>query len=318
MIKINEVFFEDKLDWNNLISESKTATFFQTKDWLNLWSKSFRINPVILAVSEDEKIIAIAPFEKTKDTLHLFGVSPVLENQTVSDFGDIIISSNYETPVWNSLIDYARNRLKVNRFVFDFVREESPTFKILEKMGFFYSRIDTAPFISLPTSWDEYLQNLERHSRHELKRKIRKLEKAGAFKACYKGGPEDIEEFLRLMALSNDKKRNFLSGEMKQYFRDILLKTHEIRKLHLCFLKLKDENIATALCFEEKKKILLYNSGYNPLYKSISPGLILKAYMVKQAIESNFEAFDFLRGNERYKYDLGARDNLLYNMTFNI
>jgi len=40
------------------------------------------------------------------------------------------------------------------------------------------------------------------------------------------------------------------------------------------------------------------------------------AFAIKRSIEDKMEVFDFMRGNERYKYDLGAVDKMLY--TFQI
>jgi CelD/BcsL family acetyltransferase involved in cellulose biosynthesis len=40
-------------------------------------------------------------------------------------------------------------------------------------------------------------------------------------------------------------------------------------------------------------------------------GLILKAFGIKKAIEEGMQFYDFLRGDERYKYDLGAMDSML-------
>ena len=35
---------------------------------------------------------------------------------------------------------------------------------------------------------------------------------------------------------------------------------------------------------------------------------------LKQSIENNKQAFNFLRGNERYKYDLGGEDIKLFEI----
>ena len=73
--------------------------------------------------------------------------------------------------------------------------------------------------------------------------------------------------------------------------------------------------IAAVIVFLFNNQMLLYNSGFDPQYQSISPGLILKSYMIKQAIEEGKSRFDFLRGGERYKYDLGGKERKLYKVT---
>ena len=58
----------------------------------------------------------------------------------------------------------------------------------------------------------------------------------------------------------------------------------------------------------------LYNSGYDPSYSFYSVGLLLKAQSIHWAIEQGKKKYDFLRGNERYKYDLGAKNLRLYRI----
>ena len=228
----------------------------------------------------------------------------------VSDFGDIIAKTSYESVVWKEVLA----NLKVDGVLLNFIREESPSFEILRNMSENVEEADVSPYIDLPNSWDEYLASLDRHDRHELKRKIRKLESEGAFKVCHDGDPSDIDEFFRLMSLSNDQKRDFLSDKMRNFFRDIFQTFWSKKELYLCFMKLSGVNIAAALLFEFRGQLLLYNSGFDPKYARLSPGFLLKAFLIKNAIDEKKKRFDFLRGGERYKYDLGGKERKIYKI----
>ena len=72
--------------------------------------------------------------------------------------------------------------------------------------------------------------------------------------------------------------------------------------------------IASVLCFDYKNCRLLYNSGYNPEYSHYSVGILLKTFCIRDAIEEGKDYFDFLKGNESYKYNMGGQDKLLYSM----
>lgn len=189
-------------------------------------------------------------------------------------------------------------------------------------MGGKIEESDVSPYIELPNTWEEYLTSLDRHDRHELRRKIKRLEEEGAFKVCHAmpagrqdGEPSDIDEFFRLMSLSNDQKRDFLTREMKSFFRDIFATFWPKKLMYLCFMKLDRVNIAASLLFDFRGEILLYNSGYDPAYGKLSPGFLLKAFLIRNAIEEKKKKFDFLRGSERYKYDLGGKEQKLYTLT---
>jgi CelD/BcsL family acetyltransferase involved in cellulose biosynthesis len=251
---------------------------------------------------------------ESKDYIEFAGTSFVAGENIVTDYADIIAKENDYKLVWREILDELKNndKYKNKNINLSFIRQDSPSFKILSEHTKLIKEIDTAPYIDLPKTWEEYLTGLGRKARHELKRKIRRLENENAFKVCFEGDARDFDEFLRLMKLSSEKKSGFLSEEMELFFRNLLMHLLKEKLASLCFLKIEDINIAAIITFQYKDEVLLYNSGYDPNYRHLSPGLLLKAYAIKKAIEQGAKKFDFLRGNERYKYDLGAKDNKLY------
>ncbi|MCB0129483.1 MAG: GNAT family N-acetyltransferase, partial [Caldilineaceae bacterium] len=61
--------------------------------------------------------------------------------------------------------------------------------------------------------------------------------------------------------------------------------------------------------FEYNKQLLLYNSGYDPdAHAQLSPGWVLLAYCIQYAIAVGCRVFDFMQGNEEYKYRFGSHD----------
>lgn len=312
MLSSREITLDGKANWDKLTDESTTATFFQTYNWLTFWTKHFPQHVKIIGIYENEALIGIAPFSIKDGKAEILGTTAVFGKELVTDFGDIIVKKEREKEVWEAV----RSKVGGNTMQLDFIRENSPSFRTLKDLGGGEEE-DTAPYIDLPDTWDVYLSSLDRHSRHELRRKIRKLEREGAFKTCEEENEGD-SEFLRLMSLSSDQKRNFLSEGMKNFFTDLIKNFSMYHTLQLCFLKLGSVNIAAALIFKFKDEILLYNSGFDPKFSYLSPGLLLKAYLIKDAIEKGFKKFDFLRGGERYKYDLGGKERKLYKFMFQV
>jgi CelD/BcsL family acetyltransferase involved in cellulose biosynthesis len=53
----------------------------------------------------------------------------------------------------------------------------------------------------------------------------------------------------------------------------------------------------------------VYNSGYDPSqFSHLSPGIVVTARCIEHAISLGRSEFDFLRGDEVYKYRFGAQD----------
>ena len=177
---------------------------------------------------------------------------------------------------------------------------------------------DVSPWLKLPDSWDAYLAGLSKKDRHELRRKMRRLHAAGDVRSYVANDPatreHDVAEFVRLMRLSAEAKSAFLTPEMAGWFDAIVARFAPTGDLKLYFLELDGIRIATTICFVHANRTLLYNSGYDPEYARLSAGLALKAHNILDSIQAGHDVFDFLQGNESYKYDLGAVDAPIYRL----
>ena len=72
--------------------------------------------------------------------------------------------------------------------------------------------------------------------------------------------------------------------------------------------------IAAFLCLEYGGTVGLYNSGFDPTRARLAPGIVLLAHVIRDAIERGFAIFDFLRGEEPYKYAFGPAPTDLFNV----
>ena len=174
-------------------------------------------------------------------------------------------------------------------------------------------REDVCPQIELPSTWDEYLASrLDKKQRHELRRKMRRAE--DEVKVAWRwvdraGFEEGVETFFRLHKASHPDKEAFMDERMQGFFRSVALAALERDWLRLAILEYNGESVASYLCFDYGGDRLVYNSGFDlRLYGSLTPGIVLLGYLIRDAIETGCRRFDFLQGNERYKYDMGAKD----------
>jgi CelD/BcsL family acetyltransferase involved in cellulose biosynthesis len=60
--------------------------------------------------------------------------------------------------------------------------------------------------------------------------------------------------------------------------------------------------------------VFSYQIGFDPKLKRMSPGAIIIAHAIQEAISRGLKEFDFLRGSESYKYRWGARDRETYRV----
>jgi len=165
------------------------------------------------------------------------------------------------------------------------------------------------PRIALNGSFDEYLSRVEKKQRHEIKRKMRRAEASERGVRWYISDLDDVESeidsFLGLMEHDEDKA-GFLHDAMREQMKAIIHTAHKNGWLWLAFLEADGQRIAANLNFDYNNKLWGYNAGVNRDFMDISPGWVLLGYVLQWACENNRSEFDFMRGDEDYKYRFGA------------
>ena len=167
------------------------------------------------------------------------------------------------------------------------------------------------PAIPLAAEWDAYLAGIDKKQRHEIRRKLRRADESAEVKwyfveeAASLDG--EIEDFFSLMALDEDKQK-FLTPQMRAQMRAIIQWAFDAGFLRFSFLTIDGYKAAGYLCFDYNGHILVYNSGFDYRFSQYSPGWVLLGYLIQHAIAAGKTSFDFMRGDEEYKYRFGALD----------
>ena len=306
--------------WQDLLSSCAVNTVFVTPRWQKVWWEQLGdgAEMLLLFLEDGNALRGIAPLARRNGTISFIG------DQDVCDYNDFLVARGAESSFYPSLLDHLDEE-EWATLEFPSLAENSPTLKYLPelatKRGYSVEvKVeDVTPGLSLPDNWDAYLQILSKKNRHELRRKLRRLHSAGheiRYQKLHDPSQLDgnLEDFFSLMKYSRKEKQHFLTASREQFFRGIARELACVDALKLFFLELNGERVAAAMCFDYGDARLLYNSGYNPAYGYYSVGLLLNAFSLRDAIEEGKAYFDFLRGPEPYKYDLGGKDKTLYQM----
>jgi CelD/BcsL family acetyltransferase involved in cellulose biosynthesis len=322
------IFEQLKSEWNALLERSNANQIFSTWEWQSTWWDVYQRGKQLWIVScrdENDRLIGLGPWFIEQHPV-LGRVVRSVGCVDVTDYLDLIVNHDYLEPVLNCFAVF----LSGHQHEFDNIDlcnipELSPTPRlfpgILEQYGFKASvkQQEVCPVIDLPASWDDYLEGLDKKYRHELRRKIRRSRGAGADWYVVDSThnlDEEIERFLELMASSDKEKADFLKDEQNvTFFKKIAPVLFEKGWLQLSFLTVGGHAAATYLNFDYGGRILVYNSGLAPDYGHLSPGIVLLAHLIRTALDSRHSVFDFLRGNEVYKYHMGGKDTGVMMLT---
>ena len=85
--------------------------------------------------------------------------------------------------------------------------------------------------------------------------------------------------------------------------------------LQLMFMEVEGEKAAALFNFDYNGRTWVYNSGLDPdAFGRLSLGVVLSSLAIEKAIELSHNTFDFLRGDEQYKYRFGAQDTEIFRL----
>jgi CelD/BcsL family acetyltransferase involved in cellulose biosynthesis len=244
----------------------------------------------------------------------------------VSDYLDAVVLPGREEAFWREFLEDGLPALGGGPLDLPGLVEGSATLSILPRVcgetgrSCLVEEMDRAPFVSLPGSFEEYLSRLGKKERHELRRKMRRAGELLPGISFRRTRTEedldrDLPSFLGLHRKSHPEKEKFMDGRMELFFREIAGGFLRTGSLRLAFLSSEGEDVASLFQFRAGAGLLLYNAGYGPARRAANPGLVLIARCIEHAIEEGAQEYDFLRGTERYKYDLGGVDRAVYRVT---
>ena len=313
-------------EWNALLERSTSRLIFLRREWVETWWDVYHPGElwVLTGRDEDGTLIGIAPwFVAAQDGVRTVCTVGCVD---VTDYLDVLVAQDHEPAFLAALADYvAASGDRFDEIALCNIPQASPTLthfpELLTQQGFEVevTRQEVCPVIALPTTWDDYLaSSLNKKQRHELRRKVRR---AGEGVDWYVVGPQhdldaELERFLGLMAASSPYKAEFLADEHNlQFFKRIVPRLMAMGYLQLSFLTLDAEPAAAYLNFDYDNTIMVYNSGQDTeRFGASSPGIVLLANLIRDAIERGYTAFDFLRGNETYKYQMGGQDTEVFEL----
>lgn len=309
-------------EWNDLVSASIADTPFsryeyQTAWWEHRGGGEWQNAQLILVTAHEEgKLVGIAPLflaeHDGQSALMLVG------SIEISDYLDLIVQKEDHARFVSGLLDFlASTGEPANWSGLDWYNlpDSSPTLAALKaeaaQRGWTHleEMYRPTPVIALNGGFDEYLSRVEKKQRHEIRRKMRRAEESGRgvrwFISDMSNVEAETEAFLSLMEHHEDKAE-FLRDAMREQMRAVIRVAHENGWLWLSFLEADGKRIAACLNFDYGNKLWGYNAGVNRDFMDLSPGWVLLAYTLQWACENNRSEFDFMRGDEEYKYRFGA------------
>ena len=300
--------------WERLRASSRLRAPYLSWTWQSEWAQAFASDRrlEIRAVEDaDGSLVGVLPlFDAAPGLLRAIG------GADVSDYLDVLAVAGREEEVWMALLQARAAEPDV--WQLHAVPAASATVTTLPSLAAAcgldasVTLEERCPVLDLPPTWDDYLSSLPSKHRHELQRKTRRLRReAGDARVSVARRRDEIEtrfgDFFDLHRRSRVGKERFMDARMEKFFRRAVGELADAGGAALWFLDLPSGPAAGFVVLEWDGTVGLYNSGFHPDRAGLAPGLVLLLHLVEDAIVRGKRRFDFLRGEERYKYEFGPK-----------
>jgi len=307
-------------EWDELLAASLADSFFLTWEWLYAWWTHLAGDRrlFLLVARQGGRLVAIAPLSlrarRVAGVLPLRSVEFLGADRLSSDYLDVIVRRGWEAEAIPALAQYladARLALELAS-----VRRAgcaaAALSRALTQRRWRMLETPTAvcPFIDLSGhTWESYLGTLESKPRNDFLRLLKNLTKKFSVRLEPASSEPQRREFMaHLVRLHNLRWQN-LGGSDALHTADLVAFHDEVSRvtlergwLRLFVLWLDGQPVASLYGFRYGRTFYFVQTGFDPAYGRHAVGLITVGLTIKSAIAEGAEEYDFLRGDEAYKF----------------
>lgn len=296
-------------DWKNLIIQNETSLFLTYDYTMLLWEHFSEPSDqlLILAVQDNGRIVGIAPFKIGWEKMYGIPVRTIrFISQWESDRPDILTSGD-ENEVWQAIHDYLDN-VFTKWHIAEFAEQEK-TSPVMKRKFFhsasYYKDVSESSvsyFISLEQSWEQYFARLTKKVRKSYKYRLNKTKKLpGGMEIEHFNTPDDIldglQRHITIEEESWKKQAGIGIGQTPKYIRfynDVLKFLSKEGCACISIMKTGDVDIASMLVYKFHNVIYGVQIAYKYEFSKCSPGVILRAEMLKSLFNSSYQVLDMM------------------------
>jgi CelD/BcsL family acetyltransferase involved in cellulose biosynthesis len=310
-----------RVEWQAMFCASGSPPFLSW-EWLSTWRKWFgqEKHPVLLCARENGNLIALLPLcaekrQSSRFSPGLMRMSFMGETYGASDYLDILALPGFKQKSADIFIDYLAlprsfDLLELEGMTADSYTLQSLTRRFANDGRFRYRIIPQyiCPRMSLDARWEDLLERSRRSD--YFKRCLRRLNKIASFEFRVISDVNEIPAaFERLLALHVGRWVNrggssaVRTAEQKGFTFEVAAELARAGMTRFEEIWLEGECRASLFGFESGDCYYFFLSGFDQAWSKYSLGFTLLWLSIREASWRGLKMYDFLRGDENYKFD---------------
>jgi CelD/BcsL family acetyltransferase involved in cellulose biosynthesis len=320
-------------DWERVYDSDPEAQFFLSWNWMRRWLDLVKESWFVLAARTDgeaSRCVGFFPLRR-RNSLSKRGAicrEITMAGNRLADYTGFICIPEYQDAAIAAFAIYIRtldwmvvnlesihvSAERLQKFLDRFPRTKFNLRQFEHINETDNVNVCICPRLYLPNDWDEYLNKaLGANTRQKVRRFLRKIDDGNEFYITHANEQtidNDLEVILQFWKQKWSSRKGESLHSIVKLLRIMLLHCFHNGSLFIPILWSGNTPLgALGILIDEKKRSLLFFiAGRDENVKIPPPGFVLHAYSIRYAIANGFATYDFLRGNEPYKYMFGAED----------
>jgi tetratricopeptide (TPR) repeat protein len=314
-------------NWNAVYDADPEAQIFLSWKWLSGWLAHIEGPWFILAAkasaSADAPYVAFFPLrlETTIENSNVLHEVRMAGNFS-ADYTGIVCAADAESKVIPAFARYIKQQMNWARLNLENVRMSERRFQLLlayfPKASFQMTEVNRVgkvdgidnnlcPYAVLPKDWNAYLESLSTNTRQKIRRLLKLVNTEGEYRITISTSEtfaQDLKTLLGFWAIKWRPRKGDLTDNLVRANGIMLTRSFQSGLVFLPTIWHGDRPVAAlaTLVDTRKRAFSFYMTGRDETFEGPPPGMILHAFSIRHAIENGFSEYDFLRGNEPYKY----------------
>jgi len=317
--------------WDDLLKASGADTIFLNFQWLACWLRSVGKDQrqFLVIIKEAGRIVAIAPLIIVEHIecgirwrrLQIIG-SPqadYLDFLIVGDRSACLQAIYHFLQTRSHLWDYCElfhiSGDSKNRSAFEeLAKKNSGSCSITE--------FSVCPYVDLRLNFEQYLKSLPKGLRYDMRRGEKELNLIGNLRfeklEDRSAAVKELPGFFNMLAAREEasgRRRSRVGEERLQGLMRSFVEDGQFwNYIYFSRMTLDNQPIAYHLGFEYRGKIYWYKPTFDQRYAKFVPGKIMIKYSMEYAVQKGLNEFDFLLGDEPYKFQWTTEKRSSYNV----
>jgi CelD/BcsL family acetyltransferase involved in cellulose biosynthesis len=300
---------------------------FRSWEWLESWWRAYGAGSgkelfTLTVVDDRGELVGLAPWYLERWGSRRKVIRFLGSGEVCSDYLTILCREGCEEEVTSALADWlclARESLVAGRPTWDLLElggvdhADKTVNRLVEQLAvrgnLVHRRTRSSCWrANLPTEWDGYLATLSKSHRKQIRRLERNYFDSGRAQLHEARSEAELNRGWGMLTSLHRRRREslgdrgcFASPRFAAFHDETTRRLLHCGSLRLVWLEIDRCPVAVEYQVLGRHVVYAYQSGIEPAALVHEPGRLITLATLKRAIAEGLRAFDFLRGDEKYK-----------------